>query len=274
MSNIFRQNALNKLSTPEDLDKTIRVTERRGWVALAGLALVLIIALVWSIFGSIPTVLRGTGLLYSPDAIKEVNTQEAGFVTNISVRSGDTVKDGQIIAKIKNQAGADIELRSPGDGTVLDVLVEKGSPLQALASVVNIELSGKPLQGVVFVSLADGKRIKPGMKVQLSPSSVRAEESGFLLGTVSLVSQFPVSSQSLLVQLKSRELVDALASGAPLIRVDVTLEKDSTFSEFKWTTGSGPHLKLTGGTLASANLVLGEQRPITLILPVFQQEGN
>ena len=35
---IFRQAALDRLSSPEQLDRVMRVTDPKGWIALSGLA--------------------------------------------------------------------------------------------------------------------------------------------------------------------------------------------------------------------------------------------
>jgi HlyD family secretion protein len=136
-----------------------------------------------------------------------------------------------------------------------------------------LEATAHPLQAIVFLSLADGKQVRQGMRVELAVSTVRPEEYGYLLGKVNYVAPYPVSSQSLLFQLKSQELVNNLSNLGPLIKVDVDLEKEpNNFSGFKWTSQSGPHATLSNGTFSTANIVLGEQRPIDLVLPIFKEE--
>ena len=46
-SNIFRKVSLERLASPEQLDQLMRVTDARGWVALAGLGLILLTAVGW-----------------------------------------------------------------------------------------------------------------------------------------------------------------------------------------------------------------------------------
>jgi hypothetical protein len=268
---IFRQAALDKLATPEELDKMIQVTNLRGWIALGGLTLIVVAALVWSILGSLPTVVKAGGVLIRQDGIQDIVLPNGGLISNLNLQPGDQVNQGQVIAQVKDENGVTQPLTSPFTGTVLEVLVSNNTPVKPEGTVVRIEQDNKPLKSILLLSLADGKQIKPGTRVQLSPTTVQSEEFGQLLGTVSFVSQLPVSQDSLLNQLKSPELVAALSGGAPAIEVDVTLDADpSTPSGFKWTTKDGPPFKLSNGTLCAANLVVGEQRPLDLVLPVFK----
>jgi len=62
-SSIFRKVALDRLSSPEELDQLSRITSPRGWLALAAVAVLLLALLVWSIFATIPTSVSGEGVL-------------------------------------------------------------------------------------------------------------------------------------------------------------------------------------------------------------------
>ena len=54
-SKLFRKAALERLSSPEQLDQLMQITNSKGWVALIALAAILVAALLWAIFGRIPT---------------------------------------------------------------------------------------------------------------------------------------------------------------------------------------------------------------------------
>jgi HlyD family secretion protein len=97
---IFRQAALNRLSSPDQLDRLMHVTTPRGWVALAGLCLVLLFALLWSVFGNLPTTITGTGILLSSAGILEIEVQGSGVVTDLRVAVGDKISRGDTIARV------------------------------------------------------------------------------------------------------------------------------------------------------------------------------
>jgi len=61
----------------------------------------------------------------------------------------------------------------------------------------------------------------------------------------------------------------AATGGAP-VEIEVELLRDRTPSGFKWSTSSGPPTQILSGTLSQADIILAEQRPISLVLPIFQ----
>ena len=60
---IFRQAALDRLASPEQLDHLVPVADARGWLALAVCALLALAVLVWSVAGSVATTLPARGML-------------------------------------------------------------------------------------------------------------------------------------------------------------------------------------------------------------------
>ena len=111
MSEIYRKAALERLSSPEELDSLMQVTTPKGWLALISLGGLILIALLWGIFGRIPTKVLGQGMILA--------------------RIGDTTKD---------------------------------------------------LEAVVYFIPIDGKKVRPGMKILISPVTTRREETGSILG--------------------------------------------------------------------------------------------
>ena len=268
----FRRKALLKLATPEELDKMIRVTDLKGWIALTGLLSLIVVALLWAIFGTIPTVIKERGILIRPNGLQVVTTQANGQVTSLSVKVGDEVKQGQVIGKIRNEQGAETDLVSTGSGTVTDISAPANSLVAAQGPILTIENQVNPLKGVIYAPLAEGKKLTPGMQVQISPAISQGEQNGFLLGTIASVSSYPVTAESAFAELQNQELVSALFTG-PVLRVEINLQEDpDSFSKYKWSTPKGPRTTLTNGTLFNANLLLGEQHPINIVLPIFNQQ--
>ncbi|MBV9773402.1 MAG: NHLP bacteriocin system secretion protein, partial [Gemmatimonadetes bacterium] len=98
--NIFREVALERLSSPEQLDQMMQVTTRRGWLALASLGCVLAAALAWGVFGSIPDRVSGPGILVRSGGVYEVTSENEGRVADFAVQVGDTIREGQVVARL------------------------------------------------------------------------------------------------------------------------------------------------------------------------------
>ena len=65
-SKIFRAEALEQLNSPEQLEQLLKVTDKRAWISIFTLALLLLSTVVWGIFGQIPITVDGTGILIFP----------------------------------------------------------------------------------------------------------------------------------------------------------------------------------------------------------------
>src|SRR5258705_12365566 len=101
---VFRQAALDRLMSPEQLHTLMRVTDAKGWLALAGCALVIVTALIWGSVGRIQTKVGASGILLGGAGLTELTAPGEGDVTSIDVQAGDLVKKCQIVAKLAQPA--------------------------------------------------------------------------------------------------------------------------------------------------------------------------
>ena len=62
MSDIYRKAALDKLSSPEQLDKMIKIISPSFWIAAIGGGGIILVALIWSIFGRLPENVSANGI--------------------------------------------------------------------------------------------------------------------------------------------------------------------------------------------------------------------
>ena len=65
MADLFRKEALDRLSSPEDLNKSLTITSPLSWLTLAGISLILVVCLVWSFVGRIPETVTLNGKIVS-----------------------------------------------------------------------------------------------------------------------------------------------------------------------------------------------------------------
>jgi HlyD family secretion protein len=99
-SSVFRKVSLDRLASPEQLDQLLPVTDSRGWLALAALAVVLGAGVVWGFLGSVPEDVTGTGILVKSGGVLEVIPVASGLVTDVAVAVGDLVAEGQIVGRM------------------------------------------------------------------------------------------------------------------------------------------------------------------------------
>lgn len=97
---LFRKVALERLSSPEQLDTLMRVITPKAWLALAPLLGLIVLALIWGWFGSIPTKVAGKCILINPTGLADIASNASGRITAVTVRVGDVVKAGQQVALV------------------------------------------------------------------------------------------------------------------------------------------------------------------------------
>ena len=110
------------------------------------------------------------------------------------------------------------------------------------------------------------------MSVQIAPSMVKREAYGHMLGTVTFVSRFPAAPDTLARRFGNESVTAALAGYGPVTEVKAELTIDpGTRTGFRWSSSKGPDLKLTAGTLCTAEVVTLEERPIVLLFPFLRR---
>lgn len=408
---IFRKVALERLSSPEQLDQLVQVTDPRGWLALAGLGTVLLTALGWGFWGSIPTQAGGQGILLRQGGVSDLVANANGQVAEVLVGIGDVIEKGQPVARIRQDAllrqiqdnraklaalrgevaalqrsageqkrlrardlaqqranlertvetlekdvsllrervdaerallddglmtkqaflttqqslnakrdelasrrlelnglelkrleadqqldqqlearqnglrdldletreldaqlGENVNIVSPFAGRVLEILADRGDVVAPGSPVLSVEVLSEDLMAVLFVPASVGKKVQRGMAVRVSPSTVRREEFGTLVGRVLWVAEFPSTVRGMTRLLGNERLVTKLMEEGPPIQVNVALARDpATPTGYRWSSSRGPTLKISSGTLASGDVVVKEDRPITLMIPTLRE---
>jgi len=98
---IFRKTALDRLSSPEQLDRLVTVTNPQTWLALLAILAIVAAVVAWSILGSLPTRIEGQGILInSAGRVVDVQATGTGTLSEILVGVGDEVEAGQIVARL------------------------------------------------------------------------------------------------------------------------------------------------------------------------------
>lgn len=212
--------------------------------------------------------------------LSQIEIQLFQITTNKDMTRTDLAQ--QISAKKREIAGLmkDLEktssVMSPHSGQIIElsassgVLVTTGSPL---AKMELVGKNTKNLEAILYFPAIQGKKVKQGMKAQLAPSTTRQEEHGFMLGLVTSVSEFPVSSTAMMNVLHNDALVSSLSSGGSPIEVHADLIPDPrTPSGYKWSSGKGPNLMMGSGTMCMGSIVVEQQKPINMVIPLFKRK--
>lgn len=302
-SGLFSQKALDRLQSPDQLDRLFTPTTSVGWLALTSVLLLVVSAVIWSVFGVMATKVGGTGLIMDSAGLVNISHTSGGRLTDLRVTVGDRVTKGEVVglvaqpdleseiakadsalsassskvemaslsaqlSQLKGKLVRDSQIVSQFDGLITDEIEYVGDIIAPGAPLFNLRLDEKArgeMVALLYVPVMEGKKVKPGMVVQISPGSVNASEYGTLIGQVSTVSTYPVSAASITGWTGNSELTTMILTknGGAVMEVMVNLIKDSdTETGFLWSSIHGAPEKITAGTSCTGNVVVQRQAPL------------
>ena len=163
-------------------------------------------------------------------------------------------------------------IRAPVSGHVTEVKAQAGAVVEPGESVLGVEAGEPGLDVLIYVSNTDGKRVRAGMPALVSPNTVRSAEYGYLTGTVRSISEFPASVDSMAAVLQNQELAETFSrSGAPYAGRIALSPDPATASGFAWTSPKGAEVDIRVGTLATIEIEVRRQAPISLVVPLIKE---
>lgn len=198
---------------------------------------------------------------------------EAQFNTTKAAKLSELTKK---VEELKASIKTDYNIVAPSDGKIASVKVRKGDMVGQGTVIISLAKTGsnvKALEAAIYVPVSDGKKITEGMEVKIYPSTVQKEEYGYMIGTVIEVPEYPVSTETVMATLGNEALAQELTGqGAPLeVRVDLVAD-ENTVSGYAWSGKKGATVNVENGTLCSAAVVVAEQRPISMVIPILKQK--
>ena len=413
MKHIFSKEALEAASNPDEMDHTLQVVRAKLWIPLFGIGIIALVGLAWSIFGRMPVNVTGFGVLINPGNVKVVQSQAPGLVEKVSVKPGDVLKEGDLVAilqqpaleqllqqaketyneinktnsealeanqsqflaqlnsierqkellvegkklsgnvnrslenrvkallkmakdnlvnsemllqsesslveskakmasydaqiqaldlsleqaKLKNiqtdftlknqinesrRAVEKLELqlennrhvRCKSGGKVMQLMVSAGTAVAFGTPILSLtsDESTRTMKNLCYFSVKDGKKIKQGMIIQVTPSTVKRERYGSIIGEVVSVSSFPVSREAAMNIVGSKELAFALTGQGAMIEVETKLQgalSPDSESGYEWTS-KNPPVAMSQGTTTVTRVRVDDRAPITYVLPLIR----
>ena len=202
--------------------------------------------------------------------------------TNTLVRDSlesSTSRSNQIRDIMSRIALSELELSRNGDvlsehsGRILEVIATAGQVLTAGARIATLELDDETqsLVAIAYFPIRDGKKIQPGMQVQITPDTVERQRYGGILGTVTAVSSQPITREGAMAVVGNAEVLQGLMPAGPYIAVTAQMQRSAqNFSGYAWSSSTGPQLSMSAGLTGSVRTTIEERAPITYVLPFLR----
>jgi multidrug efflux pump subunit AcrA (membrane-fusion protein) len=309
---IFSEEALSRLRSPEQLDALLKITQPTAWMGLLMMLLLCASIVTWSVFGVLSVTVGAVGMIIDPAGIVNVFHDINGRVSEILVSPGAKVQKGDLLARIVNPTALnDIMLSmlnvqhsrnmqevenslsnyddtidrmllsdaviSPCEGIVTEVDVNPGDLItagQTPICVIRQDQERDDIIAAMYVPADMGKKVSPGMVVQISPSGVDTKKDGYLMGVVRGVSMLPVSAAGMTKTLANPNLVnwilDRMRGAVMEVRVDLVRDAESP-SGYLWSSIVGERPDITVGNVCTGQIVVERTPPLEKVFLKLSQ---
>lgn len=192
-----------------------------------------------------------------------------------TTRTFEINQQQRVVHQLRDEIRRKTRVISPNKGRAIELQVEPEELIAEGESILSFSRIGrdvKNLEAAVYVTARDGKKVSPGMTIQISPATVEPEKYGRMIGVVTYVSDYPATVDGMMQLLENEQLVGALSvDGAPYeVHADILPALD-TESGYRWTSSKGPPTEIQTGTICDAEITVSTRRPVELVLPVFRQ---
>jgi multidrug efflux pump subunit AcrA (membrane-fusion protein) len=256
----FRQKALAKLQSPEELDLPVRFARPQGWLVLSITIVVMAGASFWAFTGSISSKLSAPGILTHGQGSYVLQSPVAGQVTQVLAEQGEQLAADAPLLKLRTQAGATTVVRTLAAGRVTTLVATIGTVVTTGADVAAVERVAQaddPIVAVLYLSAANAASVPLGATVDLTVESVAGSRYGSLRGHVQSVGPAAQTQAQIAAFLGDSQLAEDFSrQGRP---VPVLVRLGSKAAAAAKAIGSM--------TPATGSVRLAAQRPIDWLLP-------
>jgi hypothetical protein len=187
-SHLFRAKALAQVDIPKQIDNLLPITSPKIWIAIAGVAGVLIAAIIYAAGTPQVTSVTTTGRAVAESGVVTVGTIDEFVLNKTEVTEGIEVRQGELLAEGTGAGGTTVTLTAPTDGTIWQILASPGQVLPGGTAVLTILPPGSDTQVFVPVPQEASSGVQVGQRAQVLGSDFAVS------GTVSAISETPLPS--------------------------------------------------------------------------------
>ena len=103
MKGVYNKEALNRIAAEDRLDRMIVLVSPATWLSIVGAFIIILGLLIWGFKGSLPTSVDTSGIYQNTGGSSFLYTKYDGFVVEVLVKSGDEIREGDLIATLSTE---------------------------------------------------------------------------------------------------------------------------------------------------------------------------
>lgn len=278
MADLYRKSALERISSPEQLDKALTVSSPMSWLALGAITVLIVISLLWSIFGRIPVTVKANGVISSATSTNAIFIEDSATIQALHAQPGVKLNIGDPVLAYRVGTGETKTLYSNHIGVVSEVLVNIGDSVVQGSEVIRVSPKASADQVVVcFVASPDAKKLELLKDLNVYLDSVNRQTDGHMQARIINIDKYPATAKGMSYVLASDNNLAAQLNrdGAAVVAVTCELyppkEGIVTASGFYWSNEKGYDEVVTNGSTLSVEFFVDEIPPISKLFTRIQE---
>lgn len=266
MAQIFRKSALEKMSSPDQLDSMLKISSPLSWLALIGATLIVVVTLIWAVIGRIPMTVSTTGIVSAPEGTNSIYSNVAGTVTKVYFSRGEKIYEDDVLMQLQTNLGETVEIVSGQVGYISEIVKPEGSTVTQNGEIMRISPDTESAQVVVcYVLTSDAQKVKRGNSAYISLSSSDSKRYGHMVGRVVNIDTGAASSeaQKNLLGGDNNLMKSFSAEGKAVTAVTCELYPSAkSASGYFWSNTKGDELLVNNRDMCSVKIITKQVRPI------------
>ncbi len=300
---IFRKQALDTISNPEQLDQHVKITRPSVWIIVIGILAILVGVFVWSVTGTITTSEKIAGILFPANSVKIATSNSGGTVVDVLVEENQEVEKGDVLAvipdlktleqiktineKYKNSSGSEKEqykillnslkreyvansfVTASKAGTINKIAVLNSSvePGEQVAVNVAKDESSSSKEILAYVPYSQAMNFKVGMEAQVTPVKLKREEYGYMKGVITKIGTTPVTLESIVSSMGTPKYISALQLTGQELEVRIKINADDKSKNgLEWSNQKGANAEVNTGAMCVVQVIVDSKKPISMFL--------
>ena len=214
---IFRKTAMDKLSTPDDLDELLQVNSKFSWLFLVSMLCLILGGVIWGIFGKIVNRVTMVGAIQQVNPPQSIFAVETGQIDSIFHLPGDKTIKGQAIVKYHsdNQDNPKFVL-STASGVIIELNIKIGDLLSSGKIVAKIQGDQKEvIQQPGFNFFVTDKQVgnlSIGQEVNVLIKGLKSESVN-LNTRIKYIGKIPASDESIESSIPNKAMAEQMKTG-------------------------------------------------------------
>ena len=274
---LFRKEAIENIQSQYDSHENLFAIPIKLRLMIIVLLICFVAFAIWLFRGNITQAAYTEGIVYSKNGMQSIYSEVGGIITDVLVKSGDTVNAGDVIAVVSDnsmlKAAETSELiteyvsshviRSYKDGVLMYVANEFAnvSVGDLIADIIELSTDMNDRLVYTFISSDMANNISVGMNAQVSLTFAPREKYGYIEGYVSEISQYTKKGDAI-SQSFNYMLSNVLDANSVYHMVAVTLLPDSTTQNgLRCSNPRSGVLPVKTGAFCNVDIIYGNSRP-------------